>query len=267
MKLSLRSVLSFVTFATAMSLIPVGTAFAQDAPRPTHGKHARHHEGHKAGLVGAALKLDSLSPQQKGQIEQLVQVRKAAQVPVRQANAQVLTVLAQQVEAGKVDEQALAPSVAAERAAAMGASRVDQATLAQLHSILTPEQRAQLVDKMEARMQQGREHMGRRGAKQGGGEGKGFGGLGLSPEQKAQIKSNLQASRPAAPQGARGEGMKAALQSFKGDSFNPTAMGGGAFGGMREVKKTTAMIPVLTPNQRAKVAEHLRTRASREGKG
>lgn len=269
MKLSLRSVFSFVTIATAMSLVPAA-AFAQEGPaqQPVAGKHFRHHRGgHKAGLVGAALELDSLTPAQRTQIESLVQARKAASVPVRQANAQVLTVLAQQVEDGKVDEQALAPSVAAERAASMGATRVDQITLAQLHSILTPAQREQLVDGMEARMASMKEHRGEGRRFQGKGRGEGgaaMGKLGLSPEQKAQIKANLEASRPASPPRGEKGARKVALESFKGDAFNPAAMGHAGNPGMREVRLTTAMIPVLTPNQRATVATHLRTRAAHE---
>jgi Spy/CpxP family protein refolding chaperone len=266
MKLSLRSVLSFVTFATALSLVPAA-AFAQEAPAaPVQGKHMRHHKGHKAGLVGAALKLDSITPEQRTQIEGLVQARKVAQVPVRQADAQVLTVLAQQVEAGKSDPQVLGPSLAVERAAAMGAARVDQATLVQLHSILTPAQRAQLVDRMEARTGKLAERKGE-GVREHKAKGEGgFGRLGLTQEQKAQIKANLEASRPERP--VRGEkgGMKAALESFRGDSFSAPAMEHAQNKGMREVRMTTAMIPVLTPNQRATVAAHLRARATREGK-
>ena len=112
---------------------------------------------------------------------------------MRQADAQVLTVLAQQVEQGKVNPQAVAPSLSAERSAALAELQVDQSTLAQLHSILTPAQRNQLVDAVEARMAQGGQRWEGKG--QGGG-----GKLGLSAQQKAEIKANLQASRP---QGSR----------------------------------------------------------------
>ncbi len=269
MKLSLRSVLSFVTFATALSLVPAA-AFAQEGPsQPVQGKHMRHHKGHKAGLVGAALKLDSITPEQRTQIEGLVQARKVAQVPAlrqgRRAGADGAG--AAGAESGKSDPQALGPSLAVERTAAAGAARVDQATFVQLHSILTPAQRAQLVDRMEARTAKFAERKGE-GVREHKAKGEGgFGRLGLTQEQKAQIHANLEASRPERP--VRGEkgGMKAALESFRGDSFSAPSMERAQNKGMREVRVTTAMIPVLTPNQRATVAAHLRAaRDARKGK-
>jgi Spy/CpxP family protein refolding chaperone len=264
MKLSLRTLVGFVTLASAVALVPAGTAFAQDepAPAPAQGQRHVHRAGHSKGLVGAALKLDSLTPQQRGQVEQLAAARKAAAVPVRQADAQLLTALAQQVESGNVDRAALAPQLAAEQNAAMGEVRVDQVTLAQLHSILTPEQRSQLVDKLEARM--GQKGEGGRAAK--GKRGEGFGRLGLSSDQKAQIKANLQVSRPARPEGGGKGQFKASLESFRGDSFSPTAMGRPMNEGMREVRRATAMAPVLSATQRSTVADRLRSRAAREGK-
>jgi Spy/CpxP family protein refolding chaperone len=265
MKLSLRTLVGFVTLASAVALVPA-TAFAQDepapSPAPAQGQRHLHRGGHSGGLLGAAPKLDSLTPQQRGQIEQLVAARKAAAVPVRQADAQLLTALAQQVEAGNVDRAALAPNLAAEQNAAMGAVRVDQVTLAQLHSILTPEQRNQLVDKLEAKAGQ----KGEGGHARKGNRGEGFGRLGLSADQKAQIKANLQASRPARPEkGGKGQ-FKAALESFRGDSFSPMAITRPMNAGMREVRKATAMTPVLTAIQRSTVADRLRSRAAREGK-
>jgi Spy/CpxP family protein refolding chaperone len=259
MKLSIGKVLTLFTLAGAVALVPAATAFAQDAQPQAQGPHAKHHRGHQKSLLGAALKLDTLTPAQRTSIEQLIAARRAASVPVRQADAQVLTVLAQQVEQAKSNPQAVFPSLAAERSAALAELQVDQSTLAQLHSILTPAQRGQLVDSVEARMAQGRQ----------GWEGKGKGGggkLGLSPQQKADIKANLQASRPQGqPQGQRGQ-MHAALESFRGDSFDMNGLARVEHRGDREARTAAAMIPVLTPNQRTTFATQLRNRAAREGR-
>lgn len=257
MKLSIRKVLSFTTFATALALVPAGTAFAQDAQPQGQAQQARHAHGHRQGLLRAAMKLDSITPAQRSQIRALVTQRKTAAIPVRQANAQVLTVLAQQVEQGQVDPQALAPSLSAEQSAAQAALQVDQQTLSQLHSILTPAQRNQLVDAVEARLAQGGSARAWKG--RGGG-----GNLGLSQEQRAQIKANLQASRPQ-DAGTRQRGqMRAALESFRGDSFDATAMVRLEKRGVREERVASAMVPVLNANQRATLAAKLRTRAARE---
>jgi len=259
----IKKVVTFSSLAATLALLPAGVAFAQDAqPQGQHDQ--RHHKGgQRQGLLGAALKLDSLTPAQRSQIEQLASQKRQAGIPVRQANAQVLTVLAQQVEAAKVDQAALAPSLAAERSAAAAQRQVDQAALARLHDILTPAQRGQLVDAIETRGAQAREVREERGGKK---EGFAGGKLGLSDQQKAQIRANLEASRGEVKRPEQRGQRKAALESFRGDSFNAGAMAGMDRRGGRETRMTEAMIPVLTPNQRATVAAHLRSRAAKEGR-
>ncbi|HEY3818464.1 MAG TPA: Spy/CpxP family protein refolding chaperone [Polyangiaceae bacterium] len=257
----IKKVVTFSSLAATLALLPAGVALAQDAqPQGQQGQQGHgHHRGHRQGLLGAALKLDSLTPAQRSQLEQLATQRRAAGVPVRQANAQVLTVLAQQVEAAKVDESALAPSLAAERSAAAAEQQVDAAVLAKLHDILTPAQRGQLVDGIEARVSQARADGGKR-ERTGGGK------LGLTDQQKTEIRANLEASRgQARPTQARGQ-RKAALESFRGDSFDASALAKVGKRGGREARMTEAMIPVLTPNQRATVAGHLRNRAAKESR-
>jgi Spy/CpxP family protein refolding chaperone len=257
----IQRVVTFASLAGTLAVLPAGVAFAQTPDAQGQAPHGKHHRMHQRGLVGAALKLDSLSPEQRAQIEQLVQARRAANVPVRQADAQVLTVLAQQVEGAKADPQALAPSLAAERAATMNEVQVDRATLARLHAVLTPAQRNQLVDAIEAHAG------GARGAREHEGK-EGFGGakLGLTQEQKAQIRASLGAERAHVNFQEKRAEMRAALESFRGDSFDPSGMARLQNRGEREVRMTNAMIPVLTPNQRAVVAEHLRNRAAHESR-
>jgi Spy/CpxP family protein refolding chaperone len=259
----IHKLVTLTSVAGTLALLPAGIALAQDAPATSQEAGAAHpgHHGHKRGLLGAALKLDALTPAQRSQIEQLVAQRRAAGAPVRQADAQVLTVLAQQVEAAKVDDAALAPSLAAKRGASAAEQQVDQATLAQLHGILTPAQRGQLVDGIEAHAATGRaNHEGHGGGAMAGGK------LGLSDQQRAQVRANLQAENSggkASWEAARAA-RKAALESFRGDAFNASALAQAGRGGDREMRMAHALIPVLTPNQRATLATHLRSRAARE---
>jgi Spy/CpxP family protein refolding chaperone len=256
----IKKVVTFSSLAATLALLPAGVALAQGAQPQGQQRQGHHRGGERQGLLGAALKLDSLTPAQRSQIEQLATERRAAGVPVRQADAQVLTILAQQVEAAKVDKAALAPSLAAEKNAAKAEGQVDAAVLAKLHDVLTPAQRGQLVDGIEARVAQGR-------GEKGGKERMGAGKLGLSDQQKAEIRANLEGSRGQAkrPEGERGQ-RKAALESFRGDSFDAGALAKMERQGGREARMTEAMIPVLTPNQRATVAAHLRNRAAKEGR-
>jgi Spy/CpxP family protein refolding chaperone len=268
MKLSLtRHPAAVVTLALAgaLSLGAGGVALAQQAAPPTAPSdggsgHHRHHEG----IVAQALALPSLTTNQRTAIEQLVQTRHAAEVPVKQADARLLTALATQVEQASLDRQALASDVQALDGAASSARSVDRATLQQLHELLTPAQRGQLADALESEMQghggHGRHeqlaHMEHH--------------LGLSEQQETQIAANLRAERQGAADGGHhgpGAERQAWLESFRTDSFSTSTMGGqhaAAHPGEHVENLMQAMLPVLTPTQRAQLATHLRHRAAHE---
>ena len=263
-------IVTLASISGAVALVPAGVAFAQqagDASAPS-----KHH-GHREGLIGAALKLDSLTPAQRTSIEQLVQTRRTAEVPVRQADAQVLTALAQQVEQASIDRNALAPLVTARDSAAVAARTADLDTVQKLHDILTPAQRGQLVDGIEAHFA---------GASGGAGEGHGPGHgrlgmiakkLGITDQQKAQILANLRAENPSrgdagAHPDFRAQG-KAWLDSFRSDTFTASTAGAnipqGAGGRAEHLENLlTAAVPVLTSSQRSELATHLRSRAAHE---
>jgi Spy/CpxP family protein refolding chaperone len=270
-----RWITRIVTVASlvgADALVPAGIAYAQQAAT---SPHEGHRMGHRMGLVGAALKLDSLTPAQRTAIEQLAQTRRTAEVPVRQADAQVLTVLAQQVEQASINRAALAPTVSARETAAVAARNVDLDTVQKLHDLLTPAQRGQLIDGIEAHFQG---HADGGAGKGAGGHGGGHLGmiakkLGLTDQQKAQIASNLRAERqaegtPAQHPDMRGAG-KAWLESFRGDTFNASASASNIPQMMehranRMEDLMTAALPVLSPAQRSELATHLRARAAHE---
>jgi len=257
-------IVSVALLAGAVALVPAGVALAQQAP--SSAQPGGHH-GHRMGLVGEALTLDSLTPAQRTAIEQLVQTRRTAEVPVRQADAQVLTILAQQVEQASINRQALAPTVQARETAAVAARTVDLDTMQKLHDLLTPAQRGQLVDAAEAHMH------GHKGPHAGGHMAKIAKDLGLTDQQKQQIASNFRAERSAegdaGPHAShKGEG-KAWMDSFRGDTFSASSASAGAQGRIehradRMEDLLTAAVPVLSPAQRAQLATHLRDRAAHE---
>jgi Spy/CpxP family protein refolding chaperone len=242
----------------AAAITPARMAFADTGTQ----EHAHRHGGDRQGLLGAALKLGSLTPDQQSAIQQLIAQRRTARAPIRQADAQVLEALAHQVDQATIDPQGLAPTLNVEKGAVASEVAVEQSALNRLHALLTPAQRTELVDGIEAHF--GR-HMGARDAGAGGeheGWGGGAHGLGLSPEQRATIRATLKAD------GGVGQGrahMHALLEAFRGDSFDAgTFVTGFAPGEMAE-KLAAAMVPVLTPAQRATFASHLRARASHLG--
>jgi Spy/CpxP family protein refolding chaperone len=254
----IRRAATFASIAGAVALVTAGVAFANEG-QSSGQEHQKgeHRSGHGAGLLGVALKLDSITAEQRASIEQLMQQRRTASTPVRQADAQLLTVLAQQVEQAQVDPQGLAPSLATEQSAAQAENAVDRDTLNRLHSILSSGQRAELADRLEGmhpKHEADHENKGREGR---------FGwGLHLTPEQRSQIHANLQAA--SSPGGAPHASRNALLEAFRRDSFDASAFVAVRNPGARMERLAQAMVVVLTPSQRASWANHLRTKAQRE---
>jgi Spy/CpxP family protein refolding chaperone len=264
-------IVTLASVAGALALVPAGVAYAQQAATSAH---EGHHKGHRMGLIGDALKLDSLTSGQRTAIEQLAQTRRTAELPVRAADAQVLTVLAQQVDQAAINRQALAPTVSARESAAVAARTVDLDTVQKLHDLLSSAQRGQLVDAVEAQFQ-GHQNgwKGDGGAGPGGHLGEIAKKLGLTDQQKAQIASNLRAERQAEGTATphpdmRGAG-KAWLEAFRGDAFNASASAPNTpeFMSHRDSRMEdllSAAVPVLSPAQRSELASHLRARAAHE---
>jgi Spy/CpxP family protein refolding chaperone len=281
----------WTALAAAAAMAPAGVAWAQGeaadgAPAATSAR------GHRPfGLLRMAEQLDSLGPDQRTAIEQITANQRAGLTPLRQANAAVLTTLAQQVESGAIDRSALAPSVQARNAAGLAARSVHRDALQKLHDTLTPDQRGQLVDALEARAHEAPgawrdggargEHPGRLGAMAER--------LGLSPAQRQQIVANFRAERASEEAGtasAAGAGHDAGgahaqhaaarlawLEAFRGDGFQAGAMSPADLAQAQAAIDRhadriedwlQAAVPVLTPAQRTTLAAHLRQRASHE---
>ena len=264
-----RTLLSVASVATAFALVPAGIAVAQAAEGDSSAEHSFHRGHGHPGLIEHALHLSSLTPDQRATVERLASQAKAAAAPVRQATAVELTELAREVEAGALDPAALAPSQQAKHGAAMSVRTTMQGLVAQLHDALTPAQRAELVDGLEAHASgkhPGAEHAALRhwGDK-----------LGLSADQKRQIKANLEAERSDRADAGRPpehEARHAWLEAFRADSFQPPAAAmfpdvGPGPGGDRIERVIQAALPVLTPAQRIELAGRLRAHAEHAARG
>lgn len=266
---SFPKVLALASLAGAFAVGAGGVAHAQQAAAPPQADSDAGHHGHRhpGGIVAQALALSSLTAQQRTAIEHLVQTRRAAEIPVRQADARVLTLLAAQVEQAALDRQALAPGLQAREGAGAAAFAVDRQTLQDLHDLLTPAQRGELVDAIEAG---GRGPGGPRGHE---GLANLSERLGLTDAQRAQIAANLRAERQGAPDGGHRGGAggwrTAWLDSFRSDSFHVnsgSAQQGSGHRGERLERLTEAALPVLNPAQRAELAAQLRRRAAHESR-
>lgn len=254
------------------------TATNADSPKPGPG----FHHGPPGGpdfLIGAALREPiNLTADQRSTIEGL----QSAQRPEHPAfDAAKAKELGAAIRAGNVS--ALQPPVfdATKMQAHLAASAKSLQTL---HDTLSPTQRTALVETISAHADHGPKDgpkdgfKGRPGANGPHGGPDHFGGpmtegLNLTDAQKEQLKSRVEASRPARPtteqlatmktnmDQMRTE-MKAKLETFKGDNFDATAFvtPSKAFTPPKpdaHVNPLAGLVSVLTPAQRETLAQKI----------
>jgi Spy/CpxP family protein refolding chaperone len=99
-----------------------------------------------------AMTLDSLgvSPEQQAAVEKIQGDLFAKMEPAHVAEQKVLNVLADGIAAGKINSAKVDAAIGAVKVASAGLHKASVESLNQLHAALTPEQRATLVDKVEA---------------------------------------------------------------------------------------------------------------------
>lgn len=266
--------------ATAADAAAAGppTAGAEDDESAGLMEHHRYH--HHAGLsMFVALSLQTLGapPEQRPALEKIRADLQAAMKPARDADASLLITLADALVAPTPASDAVGVNSAVARVVAANASA--QAAYAdalnRLHAALTPEQRAVLADKVDAHFavwqrenaaqtdsakSRSSRHVDTLAAD-----------LGLSAEQTAQISAALANERPGGPPAdhpGAAERMRAFGAAFRAPTFdartlpaNPHLVGWGAAHLARVVE---VMRPVLTPEQRALLAQRLRDHAAHD---
>jgi Spy/CpxP family protein refolding chaperone len=237
--------------------------------------HMHHHTGF-AGFVFMAAETIGASPDQEAAITKIRGELKAKMKPLHEANAVVGNLLADGVVAGKIDgakvdaAAAKAAHVATELHPAVGTA------LEAIHKVLKPEQRRALADKVEANWALWKEaNAGDQvtdNAKLDGHLSHVAKEFSLTPDQVTKIRANLDGEKDAKKPFdvvAADAQMKAFTTAFVGDTFDakkaaPAADENGKVvsrGSGRMVRFYEAMAPVLTPDQRTKVAEELREHA------
>ncbi|HEY6458710.1 MAG TPA: Spy/CpxP family protein refolding chaperone, partial [Polyangiaceae bacterium] len=227
-------------------------------------------------MMGDALGDVPLTASQRAAVESLATDAETRHAAARAAHKDLALAIAGQVQAGAIDRAALQPKIDAVVAAMKAAQPGDRAGLEQLHAILTPDQRTAFVDAVRARVSQ---HMGAGSMHEHHGLKQWATDLGLSDEQRAQIKDGLkqhfeamQAKRAADHDGAAwGEAKEhghAVMEAFKGDRFVMNEVAPPHDVAQMSQKMTDHLLgiaevalPILTPQQRTLAAQKLRDRA------
>jgi Spy/CpxP family protein refolding chaperone len=279
----------------APSAAPVA-ASAAPAPAAAPAAAPAEHHGHKGGHPMVAMLVDELGqvgikPEQKAAVDAIVADMEKMGDATKEARTQLSSDIAEGAAAGKLDKAKIDADVKKLAQAADATAATMQDNVNKLHKTLDPTQRKKLVELMRAKGKEHEEHMKaemgehEKGAHEHekGDHDKASHGehgrmdkmgemLGLTPEQKEKLKGKLEAGMKA-EMGKMKEHhaemekrMKAIGDAFETEKFDAKKAGVGEKGGEMvkmmtggKIHMVEAVLSVLTPEQRAKFAEHLRS--------
>jgi len=234
-------------------------------------QHRHHHHGGVTMFIAMALDTLAVAPEEQPEVGRIEAVLADAMAAAQDAERNVFSTLADGVQAGKLEPAKVDAAVAklSRASGVIHASTVD--ALVKLHATLTPLERATLADKVEA-------HWTVWGRVNGAGPqaAETHTGpiaelnelLGLTSDQLEKIR----VAQSALPGGTAvdvkdvDDHIRAFVTAFAADSFTPKNTGvGGAddarlatAGAIHLARFCQASAPLLTPDQRTKLATHLR---------
>jgi Spy/CpxP family protein refolding chaperone len=234
--------------------------------------HRHHHHGGIAMFIAISLESLDATPEQQAKIKQIRTDLHAKMAPARAAEKVLQQAIADGVRAGKVDHDALEPAIAELKKQSEGIHDAIADTLNSLHATLTKEQRAALVEKVEAHFEvwhhSNAPNADAKRDAQGGHLAKLSKDLSLTPDQVEKIRASFAEHMQKAPQFDRAkadEHLKAFGAAFESDTFDAKTLTAGAqvhgmmamYGSHRQIRFYAAVAPVLTPEQRTKLADEL----------
>src|SRR5450432_840813 len=279
------------TVAPMASVAPAPTV-APEPPAPpnptgaevTEGQeHREHHHGGVFGLIVMSLRDLDLTADQKEKVEKIRADLVTKAEPAKAAGKDLANTLADGVAAGKVDRAKTDAAIAKLFAQVQATHDASLTSLNDLHAALTPAQRAKLVDEVQGHWEKWKEAHGKDEAddKQ---HHDGFmlglvRELGLSQDQADKIKAAFKDKMKAAPQDHAHKEVQDHLTAFgtafKADTFDAKKLAGAKaaaghmakWGATRRARFLEAAAPVLTPDQRTKLAATIRDHADKPTPG
>ncbi len=251
-------------------------AAADDDPMSGLAEHHRYHH-HGGVTLFVAMSLDTLgvAPDQQAAVDKIHSELNALMAPARAAEQALTATLADELAAETFDVEKVnaAVSQVAVAAAAVHAGSAD--ALDELHKLLTPAERAALVDKVAAHWAVWRE--ANAGATDAGNTTDGYLAmdLDLTADQMAKIHTGLgddmKSSAPLAQQEITAH-LAAFSDAFRSETFEAHAinteshanehLAGWGAAHMAHFVEVASL--VLTPEQRTKLVERLREHASHD---
>ncbi len=231
--------------------------------------HRHHHHGGVTLLIAMSLDTLGLSPEQKPAVETIRSDLYARMEPARAAEQNLLGTLADGLAAGVLDPAKVDVAVARLTSAAASVHDASTDALNELHGVLTPPQRASLVDKIEAHWSvwqrantDENDHLTQLTAD-----------LTLTPDQVDKIRMSQVESMKAVPRFDPQEvatHIRVFGDAFRAQTFDAKALTTGSaatvhmvgWGAAHMAHFIESVSPVLTPEQRGKLAQLLRQHAN-----
>ncbi len=238
--------------------------------------HRFHHHGGVTLIIAMSLDTLGVSPEQKAAVGKIQTDLRSQMEPARSAEQKLVATLADGLAAGKLDTPSVESAVAQVTAAAATVHDASADALNELHAVLTPPERAALVNKVEAHWavwqtanaqeadpaKPEHDHLAML-AKD----------LGLTQDQVDKIRTSFSESMKGVPRLDPQEiatHLRAFGDAFRSEKFDAkvltTASGANShlagWGATRLAHLVEALGPVLTPDQRAKFAQRLREHAA-----
>jgi Spy/CpxP family protein refolding chaperone len=251
----------------------------EDADAYALREHHRYHHGGETLFLAMSLETLGVSPQQREAVEKIRTDLRGAMEPLRAAEHQLLVALADDLARGVPDPPRANAAVLEVSYAAATAHDASIAALNALHAVLTAPQRAALADKVESNWAVWRaENIEERDATTGAARGHLAAlstELDLSPEQQQEIRATLAeqggAARPLDRERAAAR-LHALAEAFRAQQFDARAVdrehpaaGLAGWGAAHLARVVAAMGPVLTTDQRARLAQKLINHATHAG--
>jgi Spy/CpxP family protein refolding chaperone len=253
------------------------TAENDDAAAGLREHHRYHHHGGVTLFIAMSLDTLGVSPEQREAVERIRTDLHARMEPARTAEQNLVTILADGLAAGNIDGAKVDAAVAGVTAAGAAVHEASAGALNELHAALTPPQRAALVDKVESHWA-----VWQKANVEEGGPADRDGHLAtlatdldLTPDQVDKIRAGLGEGMKAVPRLDPQEiptHLRALGDAFRSEKFDArgltTASSANAhlvgWGAAHMARFVEIVTPVLTPDQRAKLAERLREHASHD---
>jgi Spy/CpxP family protein refolding chaperone len=261
--------------ASANARPPATAASASDIDEVAAGlteHHRHHHHGGVTLLIALSLDTLGISPAERPAVEKIRRDLHARMEPARAAQQRLAAALADGVAAANLNATTVDAAIAQVSAAAATVHDASTDALNELHAVLTPPERAALVDKVEAHWsvwQKANAEETDPAHPEGGRLAMLTTDLDLTQDQVEKIRAGFGERMKAVPRLDPQEvttHIQAFGDAFRSEKFDAKALTGASganahlagWGAAHLAHFIEAVSPVLTPDQRAEFAQRLR---------